>query len=179
MRELLLLRHAKSAWGDPGLADFDRPLANRGKKAAPMVGRLLAERGWVPDLAIVSPAKRTRQTWEYVAGELAAIPPVRFAEELYEATAETILSVVRRAPAKTGRLLVVAHNPGLEDLAALLAGPGNDPDALARMREKFPTGALARFAFEGDWPELSAGGAILAGFLTPKELAGRVGGPSS
>lgn len=172
MRELLLLRHAKSAWGDPGLADIDRPLANRGKKAAPMVGRLLDERGWLPDFAIVSPAKRTRQTWKCVAGELAAIPPVRFAEELYEATAETILSVVKETPPEVGRLLVVGHNPGLEDLAAMLSGKTSDAQALARMREKFPTAALARFTVEGGWPELAAGSGVLTGFVLPREIAG-------
>ncbi|APH74686.1 histidine phosphatase [Aquibium oceanicum] len=172
MRELLLLRHAKSAWGDPGLADFDRPLANRGKKAAPMVGRLLDERGWLPDFAIVSPAKRTRQTWKCVAGELAAIPPVRFAEDLYEATAETILSAVKETPPEVGRLLVVGHNPGLEDMAAMLAGETSDAQALARMREKFPTSALARITVEGGWPELAAGSGLLTAFVVPREIAG-------
>ncbi len=170
MKELLLLRHAKSDRGDPSLADFDRPLSKRGRQAAPMMGRLLAERGWVPDFAIVSPAKRTRQTWDRLAAELPEPSAMRFEEELYDASAAQILPLAMRAPPKAGRLLVVGHNPGLEDLAAMLAGPGSDQEALARMREKFPTGALARLTFEGGWSDLSAGGLKLAGFLTPREL---------
>ena len=101
MKQLLLLRHAKSSWDDPGLADFDRPLSGRGLKTAPLIGRELARRDWLPDLALVSPALRTRDTWRLVAAELPARVPAEFVEALYEATAADILAAVRKASAAT------------------------------------------------------------------------------
>jgi phosphohistidine phosphatase len=175
MRELLLLRHAKSSWDDAALADFDRPLAGRGREGAPAIGRLMARRGWIPDHAIVSPALRTRQTWDLVRAALPASrgagPATLYDETIYEAPPEAILAAIRAAPRKSRRLLVVGHNPGLERLAILLAGPGSDAKALARLERKFPTAALARFAIEGaDWRNLAGGGARLAGFVRPKDL---------
>ncbi|TIU39662.1 MAG: histidine phosphatase family protein, partial [Mesorhizobium sp.] len=91
-RQLLILRHAKSSWDDPKLADFDRPLAPRGQKTAPLIGRELSRRGWLPDLALVSPALRARDTWRLVAQELPKHVSADFAEELYEAEAGAILA---------------------------------------------------------------------------------------
>ncbi len=113
MRQLLLLRHAKSSWDDAKLADFDRPLAPRGLKTAPLMGRELARRGWLPDLALVSPALRTRDTWRLVAAELPKHVPAEFAEELYEAAPAAILARVRQAKATS--LIVIGHNPGLQN----------------------------------------------------------------
>ncbi len=175
MRELLLLRHAKSSWDDPALADVDRPLARRGREAAPAVGRLMASRGWIPDHAIVSPALRTRQTWDLVRASLPAAigpgPATLYDGTIYEAAPEAILAAIRAAPERCRRLLVVGHNPGLERLAAMLAGPGSDPEALARLKRKFPTAALARLALDGiEWRNLAGGGGRLAGFVRPKDL---------
>lgn len=169
-RTLLLLRHAKSNWDDAALDDFDRPLAGRGREAAPRMGREMARRGWLPEHAIVSPALRTRQTWQLVAAELPDPPQATFDASIYEAAPEAILSAIRRVPDTITTLLVVGHNPGLEDLAALLASPDSDAGAAERLKRKFPTAALARFDVAGEWPHLGAGDARLVDFVSPREL---------
>lgn len=168
MKQLLLLRHAKSSWEDPDLDDFDRPLDKRGLKAAQLMGHELATRDWLPDLALVSSALRTRDSWRLVAVELPALPEVVFARALYGASAADILNQIRQADPSSGSLLVVGHNPGLQDLAKQLAGPMSETKARKRLEEKFPTGALARFVFEGDWSGLSS--ARLTHCLRPKDL---------
>src|SRR4051812_41934455 len=155
MKQLLLLRHAKSSWDDPDLDDFDRPLAERGLKAARLIGRELAARDWLPDQVLVSPALRTRDTWRLVAAELPVHPRVAFAEALYDAAAADILSQLRKADPSSGCLLVLGHNPGLEELAKRLAGSGSEAKARKRLEKKFPTAALARFVLEDDWAGLS------------------------
>ena len=170
MKQLLLLRHAKSSWDDPGLVDFDRPLGSRGLKAAPLIGRELARRGWLPDLALVSPALRTRETWRLVSAELPARVPVEFAEGLFDATAGDILAEVQQAMASAGCVLVLGHNPGLEDLARRLAGPRSDAGARRKLAEKFPTGALARFVVDDNWADLAFGTARLTHCIRPKDL---------
>jgi phosphohistidine phosphatase len=170
MKTLLLLRHAKSSWDDTGLADFDRPLAPRGLKAAPRMGRELAWRGWLPDAVLVSPALRTRQTWELVAAELSDPPAAQFAKGIYDASADRLLAEIRKTPGTADNLLVIGHNPGLEDFAGQLAADSSDAAALARLREKFPTAALARFVFDGVWDQLHTGAARLAHLLRPKDL---------
>ncbi|RVD43075.1 MAG: histidine phosphatase family protein [Mesorhizobium sp.] len=167
-RQLLVLRHAKSSWDDPKLADFDRPLGPRGLKTAPLMGRELSRRGWLPDLALVSAALRTRDTWRLVAAELPKSAAAEFTDALYEAAAVDVLAVVRKADAAS--LLVLGHNPGLEDFARRLAGSGSDARALRKLEEKFPTAALARFVFKGDWADLGFGGARLTHCIRPKEL---------
>ncbi|MER8571966.1 histidine phosphatase family protein [Mesorhizobium sp. M1338] len=168
MKQLLLLRHAKSSWDDPALDDFDRPLTDRGLKAAHLMGRELAARDWLPDLALVSPALRARDTWRLVAAELPAHPKVVFAKALYDASAADILSQIHQVDPSGGSLLVIGHNPGLEDLARQLAGPGSEAKARKKLEERFPTAALARFVFEGDWSGLSC--ARLTHCLRPKDL---------
>ncbi|WP_394891085.1 SixA phosphatase family protein [Mesorhizobium sp. AaZ16] len=168
--KLLLLRHGKSSWDDPALADFDRPLAPRGRKAAERMGRELAARNWLPQLALVSPAVRTRDTWELVAAALSGSVSADFPYSLYDATAEDVLSEVQRTPNAVKMLLILGHNPGLEDLARQLAGDNSEKKALQQLREKFPTAALARFDFDGKWPELGFGRARLTHCLRPKDL---------
>lgn len=170
MKTLLLLRHAKSSWDDAGLADFDRPLAPRGLRAAPRMARELVRRDWLPDAVLVSPALRTRQTWELVAAELPAPPEPKFRKHLYEASAEQMLAEVRDAGDRAKTLLVIGHNPGLEDFAGQLASPTSEAGAVARLREKFPTAALARFVFERGWSQLHAGSARLTHLLRSREL---------
>ena len=166
MKTLYLLRHAKSSWDDPSLDDFDRPLSGRGRKAAPLVGRFMAEHGWQPDLALVSPAVRARETWQLLSAELPAPIETRFEPAIYMAEPEALLSLLRQTDTP-GSVILVGHNPGLEQLAARLAGPGSDPQASARMTEKFPTAALARF----DVDALEPGGATLADFVRSRDLA--------
>ncbi|MGX9145530.1 SixA phosphatase family protein [Mesorhizobium sp. 128a] len=170
MKQLLLLRHAKSSWDNPALADFDRPLAPRGLKAAPLMGRELTRRDWLPDLALVSPALRTRETWRLVSAELPAKVSVEFAEALFGATAGDILAEVQQAITSAGCLLVLGHNPGMEDFARRLAGPRSDAGARRELEEKFPTGALARFVVDDGWADLALGTARLTHCIRPKDL---------
>lgn len=171
MNEILLLRHAKSSRDDPSLDDFDRGLAERGREAAPLIGREIAARDWPPDRVLISPALRTRQTWARVRAELDDPPKAAHPDGLYMGRASALLDLLRAVPPGTKRLLVVGHNPGMEDLARDLAGQGSDPAALAAMTRKFPTAALARFAFDGAWADLAPGGARLVAFLRPKDVA--------
>ncbi|MDQ6434329.1 histidine phosphatase family protein [Mesorhizobium sp. LHD-90] len=170
MKTLLLLRHAKSSWEDAGLADFDRPLAPRGIQAAPRMARELVWRGWLPDAAMVSPALRTRQTWDLVAAELPDPPKPGFAEGIYEASADGLLTEIRKAPKAADTLLVLGHNPALEDFSGLLASADSESGALTRLREKFPTAGLVRFVFAGRWDQLGPGAARLTHFLRPKDF---------
>lgn len=169
MRQLLILRHGKSSWDDPKLEDFDRPLGPRGLKTAPLMGRELSRRGWLPDLALVSPALRTRDSWRLVSQELPKHVPAEFAEELYEAAPGAILARVRRAKATS--LIVIGHNPGLQNFALQLAGAGSDAGVFRKIEAKFPTMALARFTVKDGWANLEFGGARLTDFIRPKDLA--------
>ncbi|MFA6157343.1 histidine phosphatase family protein [Mesorhizobium sp.] len=168
-KQLLLLRHAKSSWDGADLDDFDRPLAERGLMAAKLMGRELAARGWLPDQALVSPALRTRDTWRLVAAELPRQPRVSFAEALYDASSTHVLNQIREADPSSACLVVVGHNPGLEDLARGLASSTSEAKAHKRLEEKFPTAALARFVFDGEWQALSS--ARLTHCLRPKDLS--------
>jgi len=170
-KELLLLRHAKSSWDDPRLDDFDRPLAPRGRAAAPLIGRFLEERHWRPLMALVSSSARTRETWELVSSRFAHAPSPTFRDSLYEASAEQLLAELRHTPEIVGTLLVLGHSPGLEEFALRLAGEGSDTGALGQMRKKFPTAGLAHFEFTGRWEALQFGAARLTHFLRPKDLA--------
>jgi phosphohistidine phosphatase len=174
---LVLFRHAKSAW--PDMADHDRPLARRGIKAAPIMGRWLRDAGLVPDQVLCSTARRARETWQLAQPGLAATPPVTFDRGIYEGTAADLLDLIRQVPAETGTLLLVGHNPAIEDLALTLtaAVPGAGPAPgtagsadLGRMREKFPTGAIAVLRAAGSWPGLAPGQARLTAFAVPRDL---------
>ncbi len=163
-KRLVLLRHAKSSWADPRLSDHDRPLNRRGRHAAALVGRHLRHEGLGPDLVLCSSATRTRQTLQLL--ELAKTSEVVIEDELYGASVADLLSRVGRVPARYGTVLLIGHNPGMEDLARLLDRNGLDSV------EKFPTAAAAvlRFAI-GAWGEIRAGAGELDSFFTPKELA--------
>ncbi len=172
MPTLFLLRHAKSSRDDPDLDDFDRPLAPRGCKAAPRMGVEMAARGWMPDMALVSPAVRTSQTWTLVSGALTReqAPDTRFEEGLYMAPCASILSHVCALPESVSSVLVVGHNPGLHECALTLAGPHSDTAALQSVEAKFPTAALARFDIEDDWIALLPGRARLTHVVRPGDL---------
>lgn len=137
-RQLLLLRHAKSSWDDVSLADFDRPLSPRGQKAAPRMGAEIARRGWLPDLALVSPAARTRQTFALTSAQWPhPLPPADHVQRLYEASAEVILTQARETPGSVDCLLVVGHNPGLEVFARKLASPNSSNKPCDRWPKNF------------------------------------------
>lgn len=169
MRRLMLLRHAKSNWPD-GVADRDRPLAMRGREAAPVMGRYLADELLLPDLALISPARRTLETWALVEPMLPEKPPSHVEPRIYEAKAQRLLDVAKEVEPEVKTVLLIGHNPGLEELAALLAGHG-DRYASARMSQKYPTCGLAvlDFAIE-DWRDLAPRSGRLDRFVTPASL---------
>ncbi len=166
---LILLRHAKSAWPE-NVADHDRPLAKRGRQAALLIGAYMAREKLIPDLALVSPARRARETWDIVRKDLPKTITHRDAPGIYEVPVEAILEVIRAVEPGVRTLLLVGHNPGMEDLAALLAKTG-EGEALERMAEKFPTGGLAviDLAVEG-WDAISAGTGFLERFVMPRSI---------
>lgn len=171
MRELLLLRHAKSAWDVPGLDDHARDLAPRGKKAAKKMGALLAEKGLLPDLVLCSTAKRAVRTLELLAQELPRPLEVRYLDALYLASEETMLKLVREQDDAVRRLMLVGHDPGFHRLALSLVGAGDAEAIRTGLVQKFPTGALARLAFPvAHWAEITPGGAELLAFYKPREL---------
>jgi phosphohistidine phosphatase len=185
-RRLILLRHAKSDW--PDVPDRDRPLAKRGRRDAPRIGRWLDEHGYQPDVVVVSDAARTRQTWDLVAPELGGSPAVHFEPRAYAASALTLLYLAQELPARYRTALLIGHNPGLSELATSLAGPpesttaagppGSDratgpavKDNGPRAAISLPTAAVAVFEFTGDWPSLTPGHARLINLTTPADLS--------
>ena len=140
MSTLILLRHGKSDWSG-GEADHLRPLAGRGRRQVPVAGRWLADNVGVIDLAVISPAERTRETWRLAAAELAVPPPVREDDRVYAGSAPSLLGVLRELPEELATVALVGHNPGLEDLVASLTG----------LRVPMPTSALAVIKLSGPW----------------------------
>ena len=163
-RRLILLRHAKSDW--PDVPDRDRPLAKRGRRDAPVIGRWLHDHGYLPDTVICSAARRTRQTWELVAPELGGSPSVTFEPRAYAASATTLLYLVRELPAAARTAMLIGHNPGAAELATSLALPPDGDDAPIR----FPTAAVAILDVSGEWADLAPGQARLLDHTTPADL---------
>jgi len=171
-RRLLLLRHAKAEPGDPEQGDHERALARRGRRDAKRVGAAMAKRGLAPDQVLCSSARRTRETLDRVLPHLPAGLALTVDRQLYLASPEEILARIALVEERVRCLLVVGHNPGIAALAEQLAGRG-DSAALARLRSKFPTGALAELEVDAPrWRDLAPGRATLAGFLTPRDCAG-------
>lgn len=166
---LLLLRHAKSSWDDPELADHDRPLAPRGRRAAKALRRYARDEGLDPQLVLCSSAARAAETWKAIRDGIAGDPDVEVSDSLYEAGAGDLLARLRGVPEAVECVLLVGHNPSMEQLAGELSGPG-DPKALAAMTSKYPTGGLAQLSFDGPWAGLSPGGAHLDSFVVPRDL---------
>ena len=170
MRRLLLLRHAKSERSEAGGRDHARSLNQRGRGEAPKIGAYMARHGLVPDRAMVSTAARAQETWTLAAAAFATAPATISVERLYEAGPQAILELLRELPADIGTLLVVGHNPGLQELAALLVASG-EVEARERLREGLPTAGLAAidFAFD-DWRKLHAQSGRLERFVSPRSL---------
>jgi phosphohistidine phosphatase len=170
MRTLILFRHAKSDRSDDTLADFDRPLNDRGREAAGRMGKWLNSEGLVPDLVLCSSAKRTMETWQLAAATLDREVPVEAEERLYLAEAEEILTLIKTVPDNVLTLLVVGHNPGIEALAEMLAASGPKKD-LKRMRKKFPTAAVAVLDHDvAHWSEVGTESGHLRTFKRPRNL---------
>lgn len=172
MLTLYLLRHAKSSWDQPNIPDFDRPLGPRGRAAAPQMGRYMKNAGYVPELVLCSPAMRARQTMDLVLPELDASPEVSLVDGLYHlGGAADLLRIIQQLGGRTTRLLVIGHNPSLEQLALSLAGTGDDT-GISDMTRKFPTAALAILEFDADtWNSVASGAGRLVRFTTPRSLS--------
>jgi phosphohistidine phosphatase len=169
MRTLYLLRHAKSSWADPGLRDDGRPLAPRGRRDAKRIARHVGRLGIEPELVLCSTSARTRETLELVRPALGSAAWVRLEAELYAASAGSLLERLRAVPDDVASVLLIGHNPGLQELALLLAAAGAE---LERLEAKFPTAALATLTIaRTTWTRLSDGDAELAAYVVPKELS--------
>ena len=161
MKTLMLLRHAKSSWDDPSLPDFERPLAPRGQRAAPLMGKELKKREPAPDLIVSSPATRARQTVELFIESAGLDLAPQFDESIYAASTADLMKVVRRLPDTSSCALLAGHNPGFEDMVARLTGS----------YERMPTAALACIEFQIDrWEDVEDGEGRLNWLLTPKQL---------
>lgn len=170
MLTLSLLRHAKSDWSGPGMDDFDRPLAARGREAAPRMGAYMAAAGLRPRLILCSEAVRTRQTLDLVLPHLGDAPEVSFERGLYLASAATMIGRLHRVPATVPHVLMVGHDPGMHETAVALAGRGA-PAAMTTLARKFPTAGLAVLAFDvSTWEAIAPGEGRLLAFVTPKSL---------
>lgn len=166
-RELLVLRHAKSSWDDEGLPDRKRPLAKRGRRDAPRVGRWIADSGLVPDRIVSSPAVRARETVELVARELGCDPgAIELDERVYDAGPRELQAVLADCPHDCRRMLLVGHNPGLEDLLDHLAGGLPGPAEGKRL----PTATLAHLRLPDDWGALERGAGELLALVRPRDL---------
>ncbi|ONF95065.1 SixA phosphatase family protein [Sphingomonas jeddahensis] len=170
MKTLTLLRHAKSGWDDPVARDFDRPLNAKGRKAAEVVGRHLKGLELGFDHIVASPARRVVETIaEVAAGYGAAIDPA-WDKRLYLASAVTLLDVARETPRDADRLLMIGHNPGLEDFVLMLMA-GGDPTLVAAAEAKYPTATVAELTFAVDhWADVAAAAGTLTRFIRPRDL---------
>ena len=161
MKTLLLLRHAKSDWDDPSLRDFDRPLAARGERDAPRIGKALRKRGPLPDLIVSSPAARAKATIEAVITAAKLDVDVSFDETVYGASSPELMRLITGLPDAVSCVLLVGHNPGFEDLVGRLSGS----------HERMPTAALACIEFRIDqWEDVKEGAGKFAWLITPKDL---------
>ncbi|MET9498985.1 histidine phosphatase family protein [Streptomyces sp. NPDC006552] len=164
-RRIVLFRHAKADW--PQVSDHERPLAERGRKDAPVAGRKLADSGIPLDLALCSTAARTRETWKLAVSELPERPRTVYEDRIYEASPGELIAVLNETPDDVRSAVLVGHNPGVQGLADVLGGEA-EPDAARRMsRAGFPTAAFAVLTFTGPWKSLEPGTARLADFWSP------------
>ncbi len=164
MKTLILLRHAKSSWGDAALDDFDRPLNDRGRKAATKLGKYIASQQTPIDLILSSPANRARQTTDLVLKASALSPELRLDQRIYEASSARLMEVVSQIDEDRKMVLLVGHNPGMEELVFLLTGNS----------ERMPTAALATISLNVKrWDRVIASKGTLESLLRVKELAGK------
>ncbi len=170
MRRLILFRHAKAARGAPGMRDFDRPLEDRGRDDARVIGAYLARHRFTPNRVVISPSLRTRETWDHAATSF-RLPAATEDERIYEAAPEDILAVISEVPAEIETLLLVGHNPGLHQLACILIATG-DIDHREQLTEEFPTSGLAVIDFAVDaWTKVHSQAGRLERFVSPRSLA--------
>lgn len=177
MKELLLLRHAKSSWATPGMDDVDRPLNKRGRRAAALLAGYLEAQGLRPALVLCSIAQRTRETLDLLREALGSRVAIHLEPELYLADPSTLLNCLRKIADDVPSVMVIAHNPGLQEFALELASAAGSAGATvaARIEIKFPTAALVRFRLKIDhWRDLTLGGVRgtvkIVGYTIPTDL---------
>ena len=167
-RTVILLRHAKSSWSDSTLADIDRPLAPRGERAARKLAKYIRRKRIRPALVLCSPALRTRETLEAVEASLGKRCVVEVVPQLYAASDRELLELLQALPEPVSSVMLVGHNPGLQNLALVLASGGAH---LPQLEEKFPTGALATLVvLSPSWSALGPGEAKLVDYVVPRQL---------
>ena len=170
MRRLMLLRHAKTERAEPGQRDRDRKLIKRGRADAPTLGAYMAHHALIPDLALVSPAARARETWDLVAEAFDRPPRQEIDDRIYNASPHKLLDVAAESR-KAKKLLIVGHNPSLHEFALQLIASG-DVEAREQLRDKLPTSGLVVMDLPiGDWAELRPHSARLERFVTPRLIA--------
>lgn len=162
-RTLILLRHAKSDY-PPGAADHERPLASRGIREAGLAGDWLRAHAPAVDAVLCSTATRTRETY----ARTALTAPVRYVDDLYDATPGTVIATINTVADDVDTLLVIGHEPAMSSVALGLAGPGTDATVAQRISEKYPTSGIAVLQVAGSWADLELGSAALVGFHVPR-----------
>jgi phosphohistidine phosphatase len=165
---VLLLRHGKSSWADSTLADIDRPLAPRGARASRKLAKYIRQNRIRPALVLCSPSLRTRQTLEAVEASLGKRCKVEIVPQLYGASEHELLKQLQALPGAVSSVMLIGHNPGLHNLALVLASRGV---ALPQLEQKFPTGALATLVVRSEgWTGLRHGAAELVDYVVPRQL---------
>lgn len=170
MLQLILMRHAKSSWDHPGMVDFDRPLNKRGEHDGRTVARYLRQHDVKPAQILCSAAQRTRQTLDLI---ISAVQPsqISFLRQLYETSANAMLDILRQQPDDSRVLMLIGHNPGLEELTCALTDGHGDPTAVNRLLEKFPTGTLAFISLAVEsWSQVDLGCGFLTRMVRPRDL---------
>ena len=164
-KTLILIRHAKSAWNNPGLDDFDRPLNARGRASASAIGEWLFQNDRIPQKILTSGARRTVETWERMSGVFPNIPQAENLPSLYLAAASTIFSILRKQDADS--VMVICHNPGIADFAArVVSKPPND-----NRFHRYPTAATTVINFDLlDWDDLAWSSGTVVDFAVPRDL---------
>ncbi len=171
VKKLTLLRHAKSGWDDPVARDFDRPLNGRGQRAARRIGEYLRAEKIHFDHVVASPAIRVVETIEHMADGTGETIAPAWDKRVYLASAVSLLDVVQEADDRYDSLLLVGHNPGLEDLVLMLVPDSATDAARDQIEEKFPTAAIAEISFPVDrWEDVRPNGGSLSLFVRPRDL---------
>jgi phosphohistidine phosphatase len=164
-RRLVLVRHAKAA---QGAVDAERPLTSRGERDASAIGAALLRHDVIPDRAVVSPARRARETWEQASADLPIGVPQIVDARIYDNTADALLAVVHDTPADVRTLALIGHNPSIERLADLLDDEAGAAAARARLAEGYPTSGIAVFTLHAPYADIRAGSATLTHFSAPR-----------
>jgi len=170
LKTVYLLRHAKSSWDHPDIDDYQRPLAPRGLKAAPRLGRHMAREELIPERVLCSGARRAQESWELVSAGLGVPVPLKVLPEIYHGSVVMLIGLIHALPDSESSVLLVGHNPTFHHLALLLAGSGKE-SALQQLQFKYPTGTLAVLDFSVQaWSEVTKGAGHLRDFIRPKDL---------